>query len=114
MAQDCTDLLDHLGWERAHVLGMSLGGMIAQELALSAPARVVTLCLVVTAARGAGGTSMNAVSLLTANIFDSDLRRNLLRSERQYLAVRLYFLPLTAQPRLRNEHSIFKRCDRRP
>eukprot|EP00037_Helgoeca_nana_P020599 m.205611 g.205611 ORF g.205611 m.205611 type:complete len:359 (+) comp25326_c2_seq5:6167-7243(+) len=80
MSGDCTDLMDHLEWERAHVLGMSLGGMIAQELALRAPARVVTLCLVVTTSRGAGASSMTAFGKLTANIFDADSRRKLIRS----------------------------------
>lgn len=79
MSGDCTDLMDHLEWERAHVLGMSLGGMIAQELALRAPARVVTLCLVVTTSRGAGASSMTAFGKLTANIFDADSRRKLIR-----------------------------------
>ena len=44
-ARDCLGLMDALGIERAHVLGISMGGMIAQELALSAPHRVDRLVL---------------------------------------------------------------------
>jgi len=45
LARDAVALLDHLDVERADVLGMSLGGMIAQELALGWPDRVNRLVL---------------------------------------------------------------------
>ena len=44
-ADDVVRLLDHLGAERAHVVGLSMGGMIAQDLAGRAPDRVATLVL---------------------------------------------------------------------
>ncbi|MCA1840614.1 MAG: alpha/beta hydrolase [Actinobacteria bacterium] len=48
MASDVIAVLDALGLERANVLGISLGGMIAQEVALNHPRRVKRLVLVST------------------------------------------------------------------
>lgn len=48
MAGDTLAILDTLGIERAHLVGVSMGGMIAQELALNDSERVASLSLVMT------------------------------------------------------------------
>lgn len=48
MAQDVLALADHLELESFHLLGISLGGMVSQQVALAAPQRVRTLTLAVT------------------------------------------------------------------
>jgi len=56
-AADALALLDHVGWERCRVYGVSFGGMVAQELSVTAPERVERLCLACTSPGGAGGSS---------------------------------------------------------
>jgi 3-oxoadipate enol-lactonase len=48
MAEDTVGLMDALSIEKAHVLGVSMGGYIAQELAIRYPSRVASLILVTT------------------------------------------------------------------
>lgn len=56
-AADAAALLDHVGWDTARVAGISFGGMVAQELAVTWPQRVERLALLCTSPGGAGGAS---------------------------------------------------------
>ncbi len=60
MADDIAALLDHLSIERAHVLGHSMGGIIAMKLAASAPKRIARLVLAASCAQ----TQARAVSVV--------------------------------------------------
>ena len=51
MANDLAETMEKLGIEKAHVIGVSQGGMIAQHLAINYPEKIEKLVLVVTTAR---------------------------------------------------------------
>ena len=56
-ADDAAALIATQGWDEAFVIGVSFGGMVAQELVLRHPARVKKLVLACTSPGGAGGAS---------------------------------------------------------
>jgi pimeloyl-ACP methyl ester carboxylesterase len=56
-AADALGLLDVVGWTTCRVVGVSFGGMVAQELAVTAPDRVERLALLCTSPGGEGGSS---------------------------------------------------------
>ena len=68
MADDAVGLLDALGITRAHVVGVSMGGMIAQVVAITHPERVLTLTSIMSTT-GAGDVeppTPEALAVLTA------------------------------------------------
>lgn len=67
MAADAAAVLDAAGVDRAHVVGTSLGGMVAQELAITAPDRVDRLILLSTTPGATRGFPMpdESVQMLT-------------------------------------------------
>lgn len=68
--EDTIALMDAKKWNNAYIVGVSFGGMVAQELALKYPDRVKALALACTTAGGAGGSSypIHELSDLPANI----------------------------------------------
>jgi 3-oxoadipate enol-lactonase len=56
-AADAIALLDFIGWSSCRVIGVSFGGMVAQEFAVTIPDRVERLVLACTSPGGAGGSS---------------------------------------------------------
>ena len=56
LADDAAAVLDAVGWPSAHVLGISMGGMTAQEFVLNHPGRVRRLALGCTYAGGVGSS----------------------------------------------------------
>ncbi|HJQ29848.1 MAG TPA: alpha/beta fold hydrolase [Rubrobacter sp.] len=63
LVEDVVALLDHLGVKKTHVLGTSLGGFVAQEMALMRPDLVDRLVLVCTSYGGSGPESMSPQAL---------------------------------------------------
>jgi pimeloyl-ACP methyl ester carboxylesterase len=68
MAQDAVGVLDHLGISRVHLVGRSMGGMIAQTIAATAPERVLSLTSIysTTGARKVGRPALSTIRLLVA------------------------------------------------
>ena len=73
MAKDALALIDHLQWSQCHVVGISMGGMIALELALLAPSRILSLTLLAT---HAGGLSSRTPISGIIHMFRSMTARN--------------------------------------
>ncbi|MFG3073569.1 alpha/beta fold hydrolase [Streptomyces sp. NPDC048225] len=68
MARDGIGVLDHLGISRVHLVGRSMGGMIAQAIAATAPERVLSLTSLysTTGARKVGQPALSTIRLLAA------------------------------------------------
>jgi 3-oxoadipate enol-lactonase len=77
-------MMDSQGWDSAHVVGISFGGMVAQEFVLRHPAKVRRLVLCCTASGGEGGASFpfhtlsqtRAEELAALRVKIADIRRD--------------------------------------
>ncbi len=65
LAADALALADHLGWDHFRLAGVSFGGMVAQEIAVTAAERVDRLALLCTSPGGAGRSSYPLHTLAT-------------------------------------------------
>jgi pimeloyl-ACP methyl ester carboxylesterase len=74
LADDAAALIAALGWESAHIVGISMGGMVAQELALRHPERIRTLTLGCTYSGGEGSalTSSHVANKLAEAMMSGD------------------------------------------
>ncbi|KAI9708343.1 MAG: hypothetical protein M1820_004047 [Bogoriella megaspora] len=83
LAKDLIEILDHIGWtakRQLHVIGVSMGGMIAQELGLLIPERIASLNLISTAARivntvGYWENLRNRINLFIPRSLDEQVKR---------------------------------------
>jgi pimeloyl-ACP methyl ester carboxylesterase len=131
MAEDACRLMDAEGWNSAHVVGHSMGGLIALQLALSARQRVRSLSLLCTFARGSDVTKLSAWMLwigLRTKIGTKPMRRRafmemvmppqVLNDDNATLANRLaelYGHDLAVQPDIiKGQLSAMARCDLTP
>jgi pimeloyl-ACP methyl ester carboxylesterase len=79
LAEDARKLLEHIDWPKAHVFGISMGGMIAQTLALKEPGRIEKLVLGCTAHGGRTQALPGPDALAAFQVNPTDQPRDIVR-----------------------------------
>jgi len=100
MASDGAAVLDAAGVEAAHVFGLSMGGMIAQEFALQYPKRVRSLILGCTAAGGPHAVRADAA------VIETLLRQGMTPEESQEAITPFIYDPATPRERINEDMAI--------
>jgi len=100
MASDAVAVLDAAGVQSAHILGFSMGGMIAQEFALQYPGRVNSLILGCTAAGGPHAVQAEPGAIQTL------MRRDLTPEESKEAIIPFIYDPDTSRGRIDEDMAI--------
>lgn len=110
-AADGAALLDHVGWDSCMVVGISFGGMVAQEFAVTWPSRVQRLVLLCTSAGGDAGSSYPLHELSSLST-EERTARALIISDRRYTPEWLAEHPFDAEMvRLRHEAAAVEKSE---
>ena len=110
-ASDGAALLDYVGWQTCSVVGISFGGMVAQEFAVTWPHRVERLVLLCTSAGGAAGSSYPLHELGSLSPAERSAKA-LIISDRRYTPEWLAEHPVDAEiVRMRNEQALLPKPD---
>jgi 3-oxoadipate enol-lactonase len=101
MAADCVAVLDAAGVDDAQVVGISMGGLIAQEIALTVPGRVGSLCLMATHP-GIAHAVMNpeALALVTSG------RADMTPQEAAQASIPFNYAPSTPRERIEEDWAV--------
>lgn len=103
MAEDVRSVLDAAGVEQAHIIGVSMGGMIAQEFALRYPRRVQSLVLGCTQAGG-----LHAVPAAPSVLLALMSRPNLTPDQAAELFIPILYDPSTPRQRVEEDMAILR------
>lgn len=112
MAADVCGLLDGLGIERAHILGISLGGMIAQVMAAKFPARVLSLLSVMSSSGSPGLPGPNDAAMKAFNApVAADIEARIKQSAEHKVVFGSPGYPESLEQRLADARSALERCN---
>jgi pimeloyl-ACP methyl ester carboxylesterase len=93
MASDVVAVLDGIGWKSAHIVGGSLGGMIAQQVAISYPERVRTLTSIMASPSFKIGRAKTLFSIKVGGLMAQPLKNEAEAADQQVAAFRLIGTP---------------------